>query len=263
METNMKIKTIYFSPTGNTKKTVKAVAEGMYGEVSGIDLTMPFKRKKKYNLDSVDLVIVGVPVYGGRIPQLLKSSISHLDLNGKRAVAIVTYGNREYDDALLELSDMLHEDGCDVIAAAAVIGEHSFTSEVGKGRPDREDCRELISFGERICEKMVQVENGKVYEELSIKGNHPYKDLPTSTDEYGPETTEACTRCGICSNLCPTGAISGTNQSLVAADKCIHCFACVKNCPVMAKHFTVPQVDTIRNRLETNCKTNKKMELYI
>ena len=52
------------------------------------------------------------------------------------------YGNRDFDDALLEAADLLGERGFDVVAAAgAFIGEHSLTARVGTGRPDDADVK--------------------------------------------------------------------------------------------------------------------------
>lgn len=43
------------------------------------------------------------------------------------AIPIVLFGNRNYDDALIELRNLLEEDGFNTIAAGAFVGEHAFS----------------------------------------------------------------------------------------------------------------------------------------
>jgi hypothetical protein len=51
---------------------------------------------------------------------------------------LVTYGNRHYDDALLELADMAEAQGFAVKGAAALVGRHTF-GQIQSDRPDSND----------------------------------------------------------------------------------------------------------------------------
>ena len=53
-----------------------------------------------------DLVLFGVPVYGGRIPSPAVQTLRRMQGSRTPAVLVAAYGNREYDDALLELADI-------------------------------------------------------------------------------------------------------------------------------------------------------------
>ncbi|NRT29924.1 menaquinone-dependent protoporphyrinogen IX oxidase [Clostridium beijerinckii] len=59
------VKTIYFSPTGSTKKIINSIVKGM-GIVNDriVDLTLP-KARNDNNISLVDgeIVLIGVPVY--------------------------------------------------------------------------------------------------------------------------------------------------------------------------------------------------------
>ena len=79
-----------------------------------------------------DIVIVGVPVYAGRVPNVLLKYLNTMSGNGALAIAVVLYGNRNYDDALLELKDILEANGFKVIAGGAFIGEHAFSKTLAK-----------------------------------------------------------------------------------------------------------------------------------
>ena len=50
-----------------------------------------------------DLLVVGMPVYSGRIPASALPALRKFRGNGTPAVVVCVYGNRDYDDALLEL----------------------------------------------------------------------------------------------------------------------------------------------------------------
>ncbi|MBN2299387.1 MAG: 4Fe-4S binding protein [Deltaproteobacteria bacterium] len=47
------------------------------------------------------------------------------------------------------------------------------------------------------------------------------------------QITDACTGCGACMKICPTGAISGEKKKkhVIAEDLCIECGACGRICP--------------------------------
>ena len=104
-----------------------------------------------------ELVLFGAPVYGGRIPPLAAKRLSRLKGNQTPAVVIVVYGNRAFEDALLELSDLVRARGFIPIAGAAFIGEHSFSTHdnpIAKARPDQADLKNAEIFGEKIKEKI-------------------------------------------------------------------------------------------------------------
>ena len=56
---------------------------------------------------------------------------------------------------------------------------------------------------------------------------------------------EKCTGCGLCTNICPTKAITmeedneGFTYPKINIEKCIHCNKCRKNCPVLNKNNNV------------------------
>ena len=54
---------------------------------------------------------------------------------GARAVLMCVYGNRAYEDTLVELADTAEKAGFHVIAAVAAIAEHSVVRRFAAGRP--------------------------------------------------------------------------------------------------------------------------------
>jgi len=253
---------IYFSPTGTTEKAVIAAVGGMGLPIEKIDLTL-LNTREKYSRSFQDdeLAVVGLPVYGGRLPRNLNTFFSGLKGNGTPAVALVMYGNREYDDALIELKIRLEERGFGVKAGAAFIGEHTFSKNIATGRPDGNDLNTAAGFGKRIIESIY----GGAANTLIVKGHYPsplkgYDPATPGTNPIYPQimTTDSCIKCGLCAENCPWGAINPQDVTRVDSALCLRCFRCLKVCPVQAKQVTDEKfmafIPLFEKRLNTNCR---------
>lgn len=176
---NHKVSAIYFSPTKTTKKIVKTIANGLDENFQEYNLTLPQNRElfKELTFGSEDLIVVGVPVYKGRIPSFIADHFSNFKGDNTKAIFTVTYGNRDYDDALLELKELFEQKGFIGIAAGAFIGEHSYSTKVATDRPDANDLIIASQFASKI---KAQLNNTIDFttQPLTVKGNHPYKESP-------------------------------------------------------------------------------------
>lgn len=262
---------LYFSATGTTEKIVLEVANRLLEKTGGskvdrMDFTLPQARKNPCSFKENDLVVAGVPVYGGRVPNVLLDYIKSIQGNGALAAAVVLYGNRDYDDALIELRDLLTEDGFRVIAGGAFIGEHSFSSMIAKGRPDQKDLEEADRFADLIGRRIAEGKLGLV----EVKGNTPYKSAskpkdqqknPVAVKKVQPKTNAACTHCMTCAKVCPMGSISMEDPSVLTGI-CIKCGACVKKCPVGAKYFDDPDYLESKGKMEIGLTTRREPELF-
>lgn len=72
-----------------------------------------------------DVLLLSMPVYGGFIPKICVPMAEKLKGSSTPAIIFVVYGNRHYDNALLQMKDILTKQGFIVIAAGAFIAEHS------------------------------------------------------------------------------------------------------------------------------------------
>ena len=167
-----KIYTAYFSPTGGTKKAALALTSAL-ADTDGfteIDLSLP--ALAQYTFAADDIIVVAVPVFGGRVPAFALQQLTALHGQNTSAIAVAAYGNRAYEDALLELSDSLTSQSFRVIAAAAVLSEHSMLRSVAAGRPDADDLAQLTDFAKKISAKPLTEAPALT----NIPGNRPYKD---------------------------------------------------------------------------------------
>lgn len=257
----MKLNLVYFSPTNTTKKIISAIGKVFFEKTLSstkiIDLTSLAARVREYDFSEEDVVIFGAPVYGGRIPQLLVPVLKKFSGNGARAVIVSVYGNRDYDDALLETYNIFSEQGFLVCAAAAFIGEHSYSEKVGGGRPDSEDILAAQTFAHIAATKVA----GGFPIQKKIKGSYPYKELSKglSSARKAPKINENCVHCGKCITVCPVCNIAA---DLKDRGKCIGCAACVKICPQKARSFG-EDIQAIKEKLENNFVMRKTPEFFI
>ena len=130
---------IYFSPTHTSAKIVYAIAEGMGAtSMSESDVTCESLDMEEYIDD--ELTIIAAPVYGGRVAETAMERFRMFrSAHHAPVVPVVLYGNRDYEDALKELCDLVSEQGFVPVAAGAFIGEHSFSR---KGNPYDNACIE-------------------------------------------------------------------------------------------------------------------------
>lgn len=244
-----KVWAVYFSPTGTTQKIVTEIAKAIRGGISvesyDFDFTLPDARKGMLTFSSDDLVILGTPVYAGRVPNVLLKYLKTIQGNGAIGVPVVVYGNRNYDDALVELRDIMQGNGFHTVAAGAFIGEHSFSKTLAKDRPDGADIAIARSFAAKIIEKL-KLDDNFVFSPLHVKGvSYPYRGYYQPEDRKGnpvdirkvkPLTNADCNDCKICADVCPMGSINRENINEVAGI-CIKCGACIKKCPINAKYY--------------------------
>lgn len=241
-----KLKLVYFSPTDTTKTIVENVAKGLQLNYESYNITLSQNRIKLPSFEKEDILILGLPVYSGRIPFILSKFLSNLKGNNATAIAIAVYGNRDYDDCLLEMVNLLESSDFNLAGAGAFIGEHSFTKLLATNRPDSKDISIAKTFGTKLKE-LIDTSNLQNATALTVNGNFPYRQVKPSLP-IAPVVNSNCTGCGICLSYCPVDAITLDKTIKTDEDRCIKCHSCVKRCPVNAINFDV-RLDNTKNFL--------------
>lgn len=262
-----KLNLIYFSPTGTTEKIIKHMQEQLPTTFTiDFNLTHAVPGIEPVEDNPESLTIIGAPVYAGRVATEALLRISHFKSKGTRAVIFVTYGNRHFDDALIELYDFVTEAGFDVVGAAAFIGEHSFSDRehpIAQGRPDSCDSTKADEFIFLLKSKIAAKEKIHSLSADSIPGNRPYKEAAARKNSAPETDNELCTDCKECVALCPVDAISKENPKLTAPGLCIRCCACIKGCPSNARSFDTPEMKQVKTMLYETCSEKKEPLLIV
>ena len=237
----MNIHQITFSPTGGTRRVSELLCKGIAADSNLTELCTKLENLKYPIINADDLIVISMPVYAGSVPALAVERLKDIKANGAKCVIVAVYGNRAYEDALVEMQDIASEIGFQVIAAVAAIAEHSI-------------CR--MSFGSYILNK---VKTPQPFEPLVLPGNRPYKQ--GCSGPY-PVANDDCTECGTCVSECPTGAISLQNPKANNQKLCIGCMRCVSVCPAQARGIG-ERLNLLTAHLKPLCSDRKENELFI
>lgn len=258
------LKLLYFSPTASTKKIIQSIARAISSDYEEFDLTLPQNRVSGLTFSHDDLVIIGMPTYAGRVPKVLQPYLEKITGQHTLGVFVTTYGNRAYEDALLEQYDLFTQRGFIGLGAAAFLAEHSYTNQLATGRPNSDDLTIAADFGRSIAKRLKEIHTVSDLHTLVLPGNRPYVIKTTPMPPMAPETNDNCIACGMCAKYCPTSAIDFSDFKNADASKCIKCNHCIKNCPTHAKLFTHEAYENMKNMLITHfASIERKPELFL
>ena len=258
------------------------VGEALDAAVEYHSYTLPQGREKLPVFDADDIVLWATPVYAGRIPNKTLDYVRQaIRANGNPSVALVTFGNRAYDNALAELVGLMQEGGMQPVGAAAVVTRHVFSDTLGAARPNEEDLAALDHFAAQVVEKILASQKGEKkfsilnsqFSILKVPGEaHPekyYTPLKTNSAPAGflkakPSCDpNRCKQCGKCKEVCPMGSIA-SNEGIPSFDGiCIKCQACRRICPTGAIAFTDPEYLSHVAMIEQTFAEPKQSEFFI
>lgn len=278
----MKIKAYYFSPTGGTRQVLRdfvgPLAGALHSEVEYHSYTLPEERGVVPRFDADDVIVWATPVYAGRIPNKTLDYVRQaLHADGNPAVALVTFGNRAYDNALAELVALMRDGGMMPMVGAAVVTRHAFSDTLGVGRPSDRDRAQLEDFATRMAER-IHAGQGRGGGALAVRGalavpgeGYPEKyytplkvgNVPAGFLKAKPSCNrDRCTRCDVCAHVCPMGSIV-MNDGMPSFDGiCIKCQACRRLCPEGAIAFTDPEYLSHVAMIERTFAEPKCSEFY-
>lgn len=248
----MSVFEIVFSPCGGTEKAAKIITERWGKETVKVDLCDGKADLEACRISEEDTTLIALPSYGGRVPALAAERLRNIKGNGASCTLLCVYGNREYEDTLVEMEDLAKECGFNVVAAIAAVAEHSILPQYATGRPDAADKKQLEAFADQIADRKDPA--------AAIPGNRPYKKA--GGGGMVPKAGKSCTKCGVCAKSCPAGAI---DPATLEADpkKCISCMRCVKLCPEKTRKVNGAMVAAAALALKKVCSVRKENELFL
>ncbi len=265
---------VYFSGTGTTQNVVTRLADNLGSalgaERAEYDFTLPGARTEPMRFAAGDLVVFGTPVYAGRVPNVLLKYLDTIEGGGALAIPVSLFGNRNYDNALIELRNILERRGLHPVAAGAFVGEHSFSTILGAGRPDSADTTVIDAFAAKAAEKIRGLPEGVVPELVAVKGD-PEAGYYQPRDRQGnsidirkvkPLVNERCTDCKVCAKVCPMGSIS-LEDVRVYTGICIKCGACIKKCPEQARYYEDKDYLYHQHELEAEYTWRAEPEVFL
>ena len=214
-----------------------------------IDLSHPIS---PITLSAEDLCIYAVPSFGGRVVPIATERMKSIQGNGAKAILLCVYGNRAYEDTLVEMQDTLIAQGFRCVAAVAALAEHSIMHQFATGRPDASDEKILTEFALQIAKNLDNTLS-------SLPGNRPYKEYKVVP--MVPQLNDRCSGCGLCVEECPVGAIG--DNFVIDPQKCIGCMRCTAICPSQARFLIPERLAMLVARLGPALEGRKENELFL
>lgn len=251
-----KVTAAWFSPTGGTRTYVQAVAGAMSPAPEEWDLTRPEVRQQARQFGPDEVLVLGVPVYYGRVVQA-EGLLDGLRGENTPAVLLAVFGNRAIDDALVELSDLCAARGFCTVAAGEFVAPHTFAPKVGAGRPDGADLELAHQLGRRAMERLA----AGAWTAPELPGNRPYRTFQRAP--FYPEGDSRCVGCLACVKACPAQAIDPKDPKQTDAERCLRCLACVKACPTGSRAARGMAFDATVERLEGALAQPRPCKLYL
>lgn len=249
---------ICFSPTGNTKKVLDIVSNNFNNSnVKEIDISDPNLDFNSFNFNSDDLCIFGVPSFGGIAPKIALDRINKLKGKNTFCIIVITYGNRHYDDTILQMKNNLKELGFVPAGAIASVCKHSIMTNIASNRPDDLDILELNKYSNIIKERL---DNIDIEYDLDVEGDFPYKDFPGVP--FKPFANDSCIKCKKCAEVCPVQAIPIDNPNKTNNNICITCMRCVSVCPVNARSLGEENLNKMISKFGALCEGRKDNKLF-
>lgn len=252
----MAYKELVFSPTGGTRKAADLFMEAWSDDVEAIDLSAQNFDGAAVSISSSDVALIAMPDFGGRVPAVAVERLKQVGGNGASCVVMCVYGNRAFEDGLVEMADAAQEAGFTVVAGVAAIAQHSIMPQFATGRPDAVDQQHLREFA-AVTKKLAEAGASAID---AIPGNRPYKQA--GAVPLVPAVSEKrCTACGTCAATCPVAAIDRVSFK-AEKGSCISCMRCVEVCPANARSINKLLVTAAAASIKKAASVRKEAELF-
>jgi ferredoxin len=246
----MKIALVFFSPTGSTALVAEHIRDYLLdcrAVPTLIDITPMAYRGESLDMAPYDALILGVPVHSWRAPRVVRNWISGLCGDGKPCSTFFTYGGFQIHPAHHSTRTLLENAGFRLVSSAEFPASHTFNLggwKAMENRPDESDFAVAKEYAEKTSCRF----SG---EDRNLPG--PFEPT-THTEAFLDEIemfrfrilsslparkAKSCSLCGICQEICPTGAFDA-QRGAASADMCIACLGCLLRCPEQA--ITIPDL---------------------
>ena len=220
------MKLLYYTTTGNNLY----IAKQLGGELLSIPQLM-----KNGELDIEDDVVgIIFPVFFATSPKTLREFVQTVNIKADYLFLITSYGSDGDQNALKIMKDTLNQRGINVNYTNSVLMVDNFLPVFDMAR--EKEIKKDVDVDSEIESIKNDIINRKEY----IFDKKHFTDVEnieeiletTMTSKYHIQVGEECNNCRICTQVCPRGNITLTEENPVIGDDCDFCLGCVQHCKV-------------------------------
>jgi len=226
---------IYFSGTGNSEYCARLIASRLGDEL--IDSAQFIKHGIAAELISGKPWVFCAPTYAWQLPRVFVDFIRSGNFEGeKRAYFVMTCGG-SIGAAGEHIEKLCKEKGLEYMGVLPVVMPENYVAMFPV--PEKEKAERMVAIAAKRLEKRVAaIEKGEAFESkksgamdkmLSVFVNKGFYGYAVSDKKF--HTTDKCTSCGKCEQVCPLGNVRLEEGIVVWGGNCTHCMACICRCP--------------------------------
>jgi ferredoxin/flavodoxin len=243
---------LWYSQAGHTERNGKLIGRTM--EKLGLTVkALDIRECDDSIMKNYDLIIMGTPVYYLDTPENVRTWLTSIpSIDGTPVAAYSTFGgpgDNQYNTAWYVLQLLAGKGGVPVgIATFGNMSTFAPTWSMGnekrilkyRDRPNEETYKQVREFAKKV---LATIRGGtapaikkEFYPGEFLKGSFQVKLTKLMITRHIIDK-DRCTKCGICVEKCPVGAID-LSKYIINRKECIACLGCVNNCPVQAIDMT-------------------------
>ena len=167
---------LYYSPVGGTAIMTERLARSirdMLDDCSPEDVTLECcdllkEQAAGIKVDEESVVVIGMPVYVGKIPLPAAGALRKIAGNGAMTIASVSYGGRSYGNALYELKSLAEDCGFRPVGAGAFLISYMARRGSARSSAPALDTEAMAEFSNAAAAKIARLAGCEI-EELKIK----------------------------------------------------------------------------------------------
>jgi len=235
---------MYFSGTGNSRYAARIIADVTGERLVSINEMIKTGNRELLRLQEQSRRLIFVtPTYAWRIPRLVEKFITEADFRKDLKVYFVLTCGSETHNAVGYVKKLCKKMGFNFQGMASVRMPENYIAMFTP--PDEETAKKEIEAATAEINRVAQdISDGKALkpEKVTVLGlfmssvvNSLFYYLFVKAKQF--YTTEACTKCGMCIEICPLNNIKISGEKIEWGGNCTHCMACICGCPEKAVEY--------------------------
>ena len=163
---------LYYSPVGGTaimtERLTKRIGE-LLGADSPEDISVGCydllgEQASGMTIDDETIVVIGMPVYVGKLPLPAAEAMEKVRGNGAMAIAAVSYGSRSYGNALYELKTLVEGLGFRLVGAGAFLISYMALRGSSRSMAPSLDLDSIKDFSDAVSGKIKRLSGTEIAE---------------------------------------------------------------------------------------------------